>query len=113
MSLNPFESSLGDGINAVGDPKDMVWVKIPVAVDSGACAHVAPKDVFSLMCEESAGSKAREKWFGAEGTAILNLGKQIHSTAGHSPPVLLYECRGLCALQFVPNDQNPATNIAM
>ena len=54
----------------------MVWVKIPVAVDSGACAHVTTKDVFSLMCEESAGSKAREKWFGAEGTAILNLGKQ-------------------------------------
>ena len=54
MSLNLFESSLGDGINAVGDPKDMVWVKIPVAVDSGACAHVTPKDVFNLMCEESA-----------------------------------------------------------
>ena len=75
MSLCPVYEYINMGVFAV--ECEMVWAKISVAVDSGACAHVTPKDVFSVTCEESAGSKAGEKWFGAEGTSILNLGKQM------------------------------------
>ena len=47
-----------------------------MAVDSGACAHVTPANVFSMTCEETAESKAGHKWYGAEGTSILNMGLQ-------------------------------------
>ena len=30
------------------DGDDMVWVQVPCAVDSGACANVSPAGIFSL-----------------------------------------------------------------
>ena len=74
--MNLFEESLpGGAINAVSS-KELVWVKLPVAVDSGACAHVTPANVFGLTTEPTAESKAGQKWYGAEGSGILNLGLQ-------------------------------------
>ena len=49
----------------------MVWVQVPCAVDSGACANVTPGGIFSL---EAATLKLEPKFFGADGSPIDNLG---------------------------------------
>ena len=49
----------------------MVWVQVPCAVDSGACANVTPAGIFSL---EKSLLKLEPKFFGADGSPIKNLG---------------------------------------
>ena len=57
----------------------MVWVQVPCAVDSGACANVTPAGIFSL---EKSLLKLDPKFFGADGSPIENLGSMV--TAGTS-----------------------------
>ena len=51
-----------------------VWIQVPVAVDSGSCRHVTPNGVFSLAPKPSAGSAAKQKFYGADGSPIDDLG---------------------------------------
>ena len=51
---------------------EMVWVQIPCAVDSGACANVAPGNVFCLT--DATTPTLDPQYFGADGTPIVNLG---------------------------------------
>ena len=62
-------------INAVGKPK-MKWIKVPVAMDSGATANVSPNKIFGISIEPTEASKAKDTFFGVNGKPILNLGKQ-------------------------------------
>ena len=62
-----------DELLKVGD--EMVWVQVPCAVDSGACANVAPDGVFTLASATT--PKLDPKYFGADGTPIVNLGSLI------------------------------------
>ena len=57
--------------------ENMVWAKVAVAVDSGAVAHVAPANVFSLTINEE--TKAKGKYYAADGSPIDNLGSQTVS----------------------------------
>ena len=56
MSLCPIYDRPMMGVFAVEG--ELVWAKISVAVDSGACAHVTPNEVFGVEAMESALSKA-------------------------------------------------------
>ena len=55
----------------------MKWVKVPVAVDSGATANVTPKDIFSVEIIPTPQSMANDNFYGADGGTIKNHGKQI------------------------------------
>ena len=52
----------------------MVWVQIPCAVDSGACANVTPAGIFSL---EKSSIKLEPKFFGAHGSPLENLSELL------------------------------------
>ena len=52
----------------------MVWVQVPCAVDSGACANVTPAGIFSL---EKSLIKLEPKFFGADGSPLENLGELV------------------------------------
>ena len=52
----------------------MVWVQVPCAVDSGACANVTPAGIFSL---EKSLVKLEPKFFGADGSPLENLGELV------------------------------------
>ena len=52
----------------------MVWVSVPCAVDSGACANVTPAGIFSL---EKSLIQLDPKFFGADGSPIENLGSLV------------------------------------
>ena len=62
-------------VNSVS--QKMKWVKVPVAVDSGATANVTPKDIFSVEIIPTPQSMANAKLYGADGGTIKNHGKQI------------------------------------
>ena len=47
-------------VNAV-QGNELVWVCVPVAVDTGSCANVTPPGVFSLEIQESEASKSKTK----------------------------------------------------
>ena len=72
--LTSSTPALGN-VNAIS--QKMKWVKIPVAVDSGATANVTPKDIFSLEITPTPQSIAKENFCGADGGEIKNHGKQI------------------------------------
>ena len=83
MSLNILTFA-GQGNSSVLNVEDkMVWVQIPCAVDSGACAHVAPPNVFGLLSITEAQHKG--KYFGADGSpitvnAVLGEGSEMKTT---------------------------------
>ena len=52
--------------------KELVWAQVPCAVDSGACANVAPKAIFEFHVNGD--SKLAPKLFAAHGSPIENLG---------------------------------------
>ena len=52
----------------------LIWVQVPCAVDSGACANVTPGGLFSL---ETSSTKLDPKIFGADGSPIANLGTLV------------------------------------
>ena len=53
----------------------LVWVCVPVAVDTGSCAHVTPPNVFAIDVQGSEASRAKP-FFGADNKPIANLGNQ-------------------------------------
>ena len=57
---------------------DGLRVQVPCAVDSGACANVAPANVFCL--ENAALANLEPEYFGADGSPIVNLGS--HAAEG-------------------------------
>ena len=52
--------------------QEMVWVQVPCAVDSGACANVAPEDIFAEMPKDA--PTLDPKYFAADGSPIAHLG---------------------------------------
>ena len=50
--LNSITASQPEG-EVLNVQQDMVWVQVPCAVDSGACANVAPKDTFAEMPKDA------------------------------------------------------------
>ena len=67
MDGNPSDN----GINNVEGK--FVWCQVPCAVDSGACAHVSPPDVFGRTPASAVLQKA--KYYAADGSPIDELGK--------------------------------------
>ena len=58
------------------EDKELVWVCVPVAVDTGSCAHVTPPNVFAVDVQESDSSKNAKPFYGADNKPIANLGNQ-------------------------------------
>ena len=56
----------------VTEQEELVWIKVGVAVDSGACAHVTPACVFSLESVLTTGPT----FYAANGAPIKNYGTQ-------------------------------------
>ena len=48
----------------------LVWIQVPVAVDSGCCRHVTPNGVFCLVPTPTAGAEGKQNFYGAGGDAI-------------------------------------------
>ena len=57
-------------VNAV-DQK-LVWAQIPCAVDSGACAHVTPANIFAILGKVEG---LKPKFYAADGSPIENMGE--------------------------------------
>ena len=76
IELNLFTDTPGGKCCAISAVEKKVWNLIAIAVDSGACAHVTPANVFSLTTEETQASKDKHKYFDASGGEIANLGCQ-------------------------------------
>lgn len=73
MSINMLTMA-DHGTSAVMNVEDkMVWACIPCAVDSGACAHVAPPNVFGLQDMKMVQHKG--KYYGADGSPIDEYGQ--------------------------------------
>ena len=73
MSLNILTFADQGNSSVLNVEDKMVWVQIPCAVDSGACAHVAPPNVFGLLSITEAQHKG--KYFGADGSPIDEYGQ--------------------------------------
>ena len=56
----------------VAEQEELVWIKVGVAVDSGACAHVTPASVFSMTSVLGDGPT----FYAANGAPIRNFGTQ-------------------------------------
>ena len=64
-----------EGSSEVLNVDNLVWVQVPCAVDSGACANVSPENIFKLA--DAATLKLEPKFFGADGSPIINLGMLV------------------------------------
>ena len=73
MSFNILTFAEQGNSSVMNVEDHMVWVQLPCAVDSGACAHVAPPNVFTLMNVNEAQHKG--KYFGADGSPIDEYGQ--------------------------------------
>ena len=65
-------TAIDNSDNQVNAVSEMVWVQIPCAVDSGACAHVTPANLFAIL---GPGAKGVPKYFAADGSPIENMGE--------------------------------------
>jgi len=59
-------------INNVG--QKLVWVQVPCAVDSGACAHVTPANIFCMLGSVEG---LKPKYYAADGSPIENMGSCV------------------------------------
>ena len=59
-------------INNVG--QKLVWVQVPCAVDSGACAHVTPANIFCMLGSIEG---LKPKYYAADGSPIENMGSCV------------------------------------
>ena len=78
-------TDIGANSDVLNVDQELVWVQVPCAVDSGSCANVAPKDIFSI--ESPTTEKLLPKFFGADGSPIENLGSLVadgFSDDGHA-----------------------------
>lgn len=66
-----ISSSSSKEVNAIGE---FQWVQIPCAVDSGACAHVTPANLFAILGPPKS-SKLLPKYYAADGSEIETLGE--------------------------------------
>ena len=82
------EQEVGASIYNVGELK---WVKIAIALDSGAVKHVTPANIFSVTTEQTEKSRAGHKYFGADGSPIPNLGGQKISASDDSGRTIALE----------------------
>ena len=63
----------GDMLKAVMPVESgMVWAQVPCAVDSGACAHVSPPDIFGMSDKKTI---TKAKYYGADGSPIDEYGR--------------------------------------
>ena len=78
-------TDIGSDSDVLNINEDMVWVQVPCAVDSGACANVAPGGVFKMYSPTE--TKLAPKFYGADGSPIDNLGSLVaegFSDDGHA-----------------------------
>ena len=68
--MNLITSSHATGL-LLAVEKELVWVQVPIAVDSGACVHVTPPGLFSIGLETPT---VLPTYYGADGAAIKCLG---------------------------------------
>lgn len=57
-------------VNAIN--QKLVWAQIPCAVDTGACAHVTPANIFAIL---NGIAGLQPKYYAADGSPIQNLGE--------------------------------------
>ena len=77
-------TDMGANSDVLNVDQETVWVQVPCAVDSGACADVAPKDIFKL--ETPTQKNLLPKICGADGSPTGNAGALIgdgYSDDGH------------------------------
>ena len=65
-------TAIEDSDEVLNVDQGLVWVQVPCAVDSGACANVSPGGIFAVM--EANPIKMKAKFFAADGSPIDNLG---------------------------------------
>ena len=78
-------TDIGSDSDVLNINEYMVWVQVPCAVDSGACANVAPGGVFKMYSPTE--TKLAPKLYGADGSPIDNLGSLVaegFSDDGHA-----------------------------
>ena len=59
-------------INNIG--RELVWAQVPCAVESGACAHVTPANIFCLLGSVEG---LKPKCYAADGSPIANMGSCV------------------------------------
>ena len=64
MSINMLTLADPGDFSVMNVEDKMVWACAPCAVDSGACAHVAPPHVFGIQDTKTASQKGT--YFGAD-----------------------------------------------
>ena len=72
INLITAQQPEGDVLNVV---QDVVWVQVPCAVDSGACANVAPTNIFAITAPDA--PKLEPKYCAADGSPIAHLGPLV------------------------------------
>ena len=82
------DEQVGKSILNVGELK---WAKIAIALDSGAVKHVTPANIFSVTTEPTEKSRSGHNYFGADGSAIPNLGAQKTSASDESGRTIALE----------------------
>ena len=72
-SLNIITTEADLNVGIMNIESGLVWMQVPCAVDSGACSHVAPPNLFAILGPKTLIEKP--KFFGADGSPIENFGE--------------------------------------
>ena len=72
-SLNILTTGADSDIGIMNVESTLVWMQVPCAVDSGACSHVAPPNLFALLGPKT--NMEKPKFYGADGSPIENFGE--------------------------------------
>ena len=73
MALNIITTEADSNVGIMNIESGLVWMQVPCAVDSGACSHVTPPNLFAILGPKSTTEKP--KFFGADGSPIENFGE--------------------------------------
>ena len=73
VSLNIITTEADQNVGIMNVESGLVWMQVPCAVDSGACAHVAPPNLFAILGPRA--NIEKPKFFGADGSPIENFGE--------------------------------------
>ena len=73
MSFNLITKEADKNVGIMNVESGLVWMQVPCAVDSGACAHVAPPNLFAILGPKT--NEDKPKFFGADGSEIKSYGE--------------------------------------
>ena len=86
MSFNLITAEADKSVGIIDVEPGLLWMQVPCAVDSGACAHVAPPDLFATLGPRSHGYKPR--FDGADGLKIQHVGElNVNGVLGHTTKI--------------------------